>query len=601
MGIIQDLTARGLHLFPIKGGAKFPPLVDNWPAKATADADTLARTWPLDKDTNIGVHCIGLLVVDVDPKSGGVLSYKKLDTVHGFPLTYTVRTPSGGMHLYYRMADGLDAKNTVGKIAPGIDTRGRGGYVLAAGSRIASGDYTAEVDAPIVPAPQWLMDQIGEEPAANKGPPPIVPDAPEGIVRRAATWLRRAPRSIKGQGGDQVAYTVACGLRDFGVSYAQACSLMRSADWDYGCGWREGWLEEKPIRSAYLYADGEPGSKVALPEDFPVAAEPAEPRPPVIPDGPTRLSVFAKEDAGSTDYIIKGLLHRNSYVMLYGQPGEGKTFMALDMLFHIASGKEWHGRRVRQGTALYLAYEGMGGMRKRARALLHQYGDTDDPLYMDSASYNLREKPGRQALGQLIAAMPEKPAVIVFDTFAHALCGGDENSAQDVGAFNTGIKALITATGACVIVLHHPTKVGDSARGSSALSGAVDTGIFLEGGRLLSTKQRDVELAQPMGFKLVPVTIGVDADNDSITSCIVLPAPMRVEAKQEKLKGKFLLAWDKLCERRKDNTPITELEFKQACEEFLPRAADWPEVRMRLKRDGLIDFTEDGCIVRSMV
>lgn len=602
MTILTGLLSRGLHLFPIKSGAKFPPLVTNWPEKATSDMATLMAMWPKDAVANVGVHCAGLLVVDVDPKAGGILSFKKLDEADGFPHTYTVRTPSGGVHLYYLMPVGQEAPNTVGRVAPGIDIRGRNGYVVGEGSSIPAGTYKVERDVAIVVAPLWLVDRVGVVPHVDKKLAAMIPDAPASALDRAREWLLKQPGAVEGQGGDAHTFRIVCGLRDYGISAYQAADLI--GEWNVTCipPWELGDLDIK-VANAYRYADGEPGSKAAMADDFPVAVDPLpEPvkRSPV-PDGPTRLSVFAKEAGGTTDYIVKGVLYENSYALIYGFPGEGKTFVALDLAFHVAAGREWLSHRVRQGTTLYLAYEGMGGMRKRAQALLHNYGDNDVPLYIDSAGYNLRELAGRQALGCLIAAMPEKPSVIVFDTFARALCGGDENSAQDVGAFNTGVKALIDATGACVIILHHPPKTGGSARGSGALPGAVDVELCIENGRMYATKQRDVELGQPIGFKLATVVIGEDVDGDPVTSCIVLSAPLRAEDKQSKLRGKYLLAWDMLCEKRHDNTPITELEFRQACEEFSPRPNDWSEIRMRLKRDGLIDFTPDGCIVRSIV
>ena len=51
-----------------------------------------------------------------------------------WPVTYTVKTPTGGLHLYYAAPDGPEIRNSAGKIGPLIDVRGGGGYVLAAGS-----------------------------------------------------------------------------------------------------------------------------------------------------------------------------------------------------------------------------------------------------------------------------------------------------------------------------------------------------------------------------------------------------------------------------------------------------------------------------------
>src|SRR5262249_33506931 len=81
------------------------------------------------------------------------------------------------------------------------------------------------------------------------------------------TYLKTAPMSVKGAGGDDTAYRVACKLRDYGATYDTACELMRSEHWHYGCGWGPK-LESKPIRNAYIYGRSAPGSAVATADDF---------------------------------------------------------------------------------------------------------------------------------------------------------------------------------------------------------------------------------------------------------------------------------------------------------------------------------------------
>jgi hypothetical protein len=117
--------------------------------------------------------------------------------------------------------------------------------------------------------------------------------------------------------------------------------------------------------------------------------------------------------------------------------------------------------------------------------------------------------------------------LLIIDTFARSIIGGDENSAQDVGQAVAGADLIRTETGAAVGFIHHagkdPTK---GARGSSALRAAADTEILVEGliGQRTATvsKQRDLESCQTMPFELVSVQIGTDPDDGSpITSCTV--------------------------------------------------------------------------------
>jgi hypothetical protein len=605
----------GLPVFPIRHGGKAPPLVTNWPQIATTDENTLRQWWGEDGvfgEANVAIHCAGLLVVDVDVKNGGNDALALLDmTTDGLPATRTTVTPSGGRHLFYRLPEGHPGvPNSVQQLGKGLDIRSTNGYVVAPGSTTDAGTYAWASLDDIQAAPEWLVQRCGTyagRERAEKLNIMDVPDAPDDVVERAAAWLRTAERSVKGSGGDQTAYRVAAGLRDRGLSYWQACELMRSEAWDFGCGWREGRLEEKPIRSAYRYAQNkEAGSLAVSADDFPTVTQ-------VVPDTPaaptkgrlTTLSEFASVN-GIAPYLVKGILSTRSYCVMFGPPGEGKTFTALDLAYHVAAGKEWMGRRVRRGTVLYLAFEGAGGLRRRAQALMQHYADKDVPLYFDSTHYNLREQEGRQQLGQALAELPEKPVLIVIDTFAHALCGGDENSAQDVGAFNTAVEMLVRNTSACVMVLHHPPKNGNGPRGSGALHGAVDTELEVNNRRIEPTKQRDMEICPPIGFQLHPIAIGIDEDNEEISSCVVMPYDVsQLLEPPESKKTRADLAFDVMCRMTPNGEPILSDAWRDACVELLPASkasqrVAWFRLRNELETRGKIISVGEGIFKRRL-
>src|SRR5207244_4185411 len=136
--------------------------------------------------------------------------------------------------------------------------------------------------------------------------------------------------------------------------------------------------------------------------------------------------------------------------------------------------------------------------------------------------------------------------LVVIDTFARAIAGGNENDAQDVGLAVAAADRIRAETGACMGFVHHagkdPTK---GARGSSALRAATDTEILIEGQtrqRLATvSKQRDLEGGQRMPFELVPVRIGADPDDGhDISSCVVkhLDTDERPTAASFELRGK---------------------------------------------------------------
>lgn len=136
------MLGLGFSLHPCVRNAK-EPLLRKWPALASDD-EAQIRAWAAEfENCNWGVvpHLAGCFVLDLDRKNGkdGLAELAKLAEAHGFdiPDTLVVETPSGGLHIYLAG----EAANSADKIAPGIDVRGRGGYVLAPGSLINGKPY----------------------------------------------------------------------------------------------------------------------------------------------------------------------------------------------------------------------------------------------------------------------------------------------------------------------------------------------------------------------------------------------------------------------------------------------------------------------------
>jgi len=593
------LAAKGFEVFPIKAGAKFPPLIKDWPNKATGSPQLFGPWWDQWPEANIGIHTKGLVVIDVDVNKGGDDSLALLEMTYGLPETLTTRTPTGGRHLYYRTS--VAVPNGVDSLGAGLDVRSERGYVVAPGSEVDAGRYRFEHDTYVADAPDWLVQKLGTIVPKTSTTSEPVQDADASVVERAREWLAKQPGAVEGEGGDAQTFKVICALRDLGPSAEQAGELL--AEWNERCSppWSIDELSDK-IANAYTYAQNEAGVRAAMPEDFPffdISEERVEKKRKTI--HVARLSQFANSESKGPGYLAKGLLQKASYAIAYGPPGGGKTFTLLDLAYHIAAGKEWMGHKVHGGPVLYLPFEGGGGLIKRAQALRQKYGNEDVPFFIAPASFNLRELAGRQVLAGIIADLPEKPVLIVIDTLARALMGGDENSAQDVGAFNSAVAALIESTGACVLIVHHSGKNQNAgARGSSALLGAIDTELQISDNRVTASKQRDVEIGAPIGFKLVPVVVGLDSDGDEMTSCVVEPDAVG-NGPTGRLAGHAKRGFDVLCQLRPDNTSISDIEWKEACLEFLPaRKASFYDMKNVLLKKRYIVVDNEGLVTRRM-
>jgi hypothetical protein len=170
---IRNYVRRGWSIIPI-GPAEKRPLVrweefQHWRA-TEEEAWGWFRTWP---DAGIGIvtgAISGLVVIDVDLKHGGNAGLKKLEGEHDrMPTTIECRTGGGGRHIYFDHPGGL-IRNKVG-LAPGVDLRGDGGYVVAPPSMHSSGvryvwdEGRDPGSRAIAPLPDWVLQLAVDQPS----------------------------------------------------------------------------------------------------------------------------------------------------------------------------------------------------------------------------------------------------------------------------------------------------------------------------------------------------------------------------------------------------------------------------------------------------
>jgi putative DNA primase/helicase len=192
-----DYCRRGWRVFPVAGKV---PRLTAWPAQATTNEATARRWWQTWPTADIGIATGGgLLVLDVDPRHGGDNSIAELERHHG-PLPDTPRslTGGGGVHLYCAVDQPIG--NRTG-LAPGIDLRGDGGFVVAPPSRHANGRRyewdlgSSPDDVPLAQTPTWLVALIHRRSQAQARRPgtPLMICAGERNVelfRLACRWRR---------------------------------------------------------------------------------------------------------------------------------------------------------------------------------------------------------------------------------------------------------------------------------------------------------------------------------------------------------------------------------------------------------------------------
>jgi hypothetical protein len=165
------LASRGLAVFPCHPQDKRPACKHGC-LDATTDAEAIRLCWQAEPAFNIGVATGAvskIFVVDVD---GDDATLRQLGDL---PPTVQVTT-ARGKHYYFKYPDVPVLHNSAGKIAPGVDVRGDGGYVLAPPSLHPSGSryrWSFGCHNSIAASPPWLLEALAEPTKANGATPPV--------------------------------------------------------------------------------------------------------------------------------------------------------------------------------------------------------------------------------------------------------------------------------------------------------------------------------------------------------------------------------------------------------------------------------------------
>lgn len=255
----------GRCIFPIKAGAKFPPLLKDNLAQASSDPVQLSKwskQWP-GCNWGLSLRKSRIMAVDVDTKPGkiGQATYDALDLDYGFPDTEEARSPTGGRHKIYE-GEHVFALGAHG-FGPDIDSPN---YIIIAGSATKDGYYETVTPHAAAPAPQWFYDVIGRAKQRMVGTEEtaIELDKPASIAWAIDYLKADAEPAIEGKNGDFQTLKVAMSLRDQGVSEATAYALMNE-HYNPRCipPWDENDLEKK-VQNGYSYASqSQAGGKAA--------------------------------------------------------------------------------------------------------------------------------------------------------------------------------------------------------------------------------------------------------------------------------------------------------------------------------------------------
>jgi len=434
-----DCTSVGKH-----------PRTRNGSKDASRDPAVIREWWRRWPDANVGIATgpeSGLLVLDVDGVQG---EQSLIDLARrGFTLPdgYSVRTGSGGQHHYFGWPEGTDVRNSARKIAPGLDIRGVGGLVAAPPSLHKSGPCyeVAESATDPAPCPEWLLSLIREAqaPAERQSTPAAgaVEAAPIGKGSRRPTLFKLAGKMHKeGVSLEAITETLLALNRTFDPPLDEA-------------------TVRKTAQGIARYPGGEAQEARVLKPDL------------------IRLSDV---QARAVNWLWEPFIPAGMLSMLSGDPGAGKSFIALAVCADLSRGKLRDGPQ----NSLYLSVE--NPLAETIRPRYDSLGG--DPSRFFALKGTLFAEDGEEQRGAvtladisiLDAAIAEtKARLIVVDPIQSYFGANiDLHRSNETRPILDGLSKLAESHGCAILLLRHLSKQGGGKAiqrglGSIDLTGAV--------------------------------------------------------------------------------------------------------------------------------
>lgn len=590
---------------------------------ATAREAVLQVWWQKWPDANVGIATgarSGLVVLDVDARHDGMDALSTLLRRHGeLPNTLTAATGGGGFHLVFQHpGEGIVIRNAAGLDGlPGLDLRGDGGYIVAPPSLHKSGERYGwhDVDTPVAPLVDWLKDLLWtpregvEHRNGSAQLAGVVHDhsgtggddghywldkalakASVGTRNDTGMWLATQLRDARLTEDDAAAVMeqYAASVPGEGYSAREALSTLKSV---YTRPAREPARASSAASSMYFSASSAGMSATSFrPYVLPVPAadvdttnidavlesdvQVAPVQPAASSQSRSRFRLLTDtevERMPPPEWLIGSILPASRLSVVYGEYGSGKSFLVLDWALCVATGHAWCGHPTKQGSAVYIAGEGLGGIGKRIRAWKAHHGITHSvPLYVVGTAPQLLRHEDVGVFIETLRTLSPAPTLVIIDTLARALVGGDENAQKDMGVAVAAADAIRNQFSSHVLVVHHkpnsaPGAIGGNGRtrGSSALPGAADVLVDVTlDGKLLTVscaKQKDAARFQTLAFDL---TVQALDDYAQETSCVLVRRDRGFSSSSDAGKQDLML---RVLREAESGGGLSYTEWKSAC------------------------------------
>ncbi len=464
---------QGYYIFPLQPKGK-TPLTEHGLDDATVDPMTIETWWERWPDANIAIRTGDVVVVDEDRV--GALEELAAEAHETIPATSIVKTASG-KHYYFTQPDDQRLRNSAGKLAPGIDTRGDGGYVVAPPSIHPDGTVYAwmvQLDAPVMPP--WLVERLTRQPERQPLPPDIPFNGSTPYGQRALEdelqIVANAPEGTRNDSLNRAAFALGQLVAGGEVDSFDAQRSLDAAAQSCGLPLKEA---RKTIQSGF-------SSGLENPRRAPDTAPPPtvnlrfvqEEEPP--PSSAPRLSIVpleefaAQVEEASTPLIgtpNDSLLPSEGLLLMYGDGGAGKTTLTVDAVAHIAAGMPWLQVAIPQPVRVLLI-ENEGPRGPFRETLAHKLERWEGQPFVDRvrileepwAEFTLTDPLFRQAIAEEITANQTQLVVVGPLVSLGAKGTGTPDDVNEFAALISDLRSRTQQPFALWIV-HHENKAGD--------------------------------------------------------------------------------------------------------------------------------------------
>lgn len=458
----------GYPVFPCAPGQK-TPLTAHGVNDATTEPERIAQWWARWPAANVAIRTDGLLVVDVDGEDNHWLADdpQKLVELAAAP---SAVTPRGGRHYLFRAPPGQSLRNSAGVIAPRVDTRASGGYIVVApstvgdrGYRWANRDELLDVPPDQLPEPpRWLLAMLDRRPATpgvSGGANQIPEGQRNGTLARLGGVMRRS-----------------------GMSQSEILAALVRANTDR-C------VPPLPVVEVERIA-----TSIARYEPDAVATALAENHWDQLASAEPSRAVSLRELMSTYRMlrppVIYGLLRRGETMNVIAPPKTGKSWLVLGLSMSVATGRAWLGSHDTVAGHVLIVDNELHPetlahrVPQVAEALRINLTEIAETIHVQSVRGRLRDI---FSLEQYLVDQSVRYTMVVLDAFYRFMPRGmDENDNATMAGIYNHIDSLADRLGCCFVLVHHTSKgnqaaksVTDVGAGAGSQSRAADTHLVL--------------------------------------------------------------------------------------------------------------------------